>query len=218
MPKPTVSRLAYTLTELGYLTYSPRLNTYELGGKTLALGYVALSNLDVRRIARPYMAEIANKTNLNVGMGLRDGLMMLHVETCDGDALVGVRLFPGSRMPIATTAMGRAYLSALPPKDREAILDEIRQQHGDDWPMVSRAIDRAIADIERRGFCLSVGDWQKDINGAGAVIPMPDGRGIYAMNVGGPAYLTSEKQLNEEVGPMLARAVQAIRIRLGESD
>lgn len=218
IPKPTVSRLAYTLTELGYLTYSPRLNTYELGGRTLALGYSALSNLDVRRIARPYMAEIAKQTNLNVGLALRDGLMMLNVETCDGDALVGVRLFPGSRMPIATTAVGRAFLSAIAPSERQTILNEISQQHGDDWAMVSRAIDKAIADIGKQGFCLSIGDWQKDINGVGSVIPMPDGRGVYAMNVGGPAYLTSERQLREEVGPMLAKAIQAIRVRLGEAN
>lgn len=218
MPKPTVSRLTFTLTELGYLTYSPRLNTYELGGRTLALGYAALANLDVRRIARPYMMEIAQKTNLNVGMGLRDGMMMLHVVTCDGDALVGVRLFPGSRIPIATTSMGRAYLAALPEPERLALLEEIRQQHGDDWPTISRAIDRSIADIEKQGFCLSVGEWHKDINGAAAPIPMPDGRGIYAMNVGGPAYLTTERQLAEEVGPMLARMVQEIRVRLGASE
>ena len=30
LPKPTISRLTYTLTQLGYLTYSTRLEKYQL--------------------------------------------------------------------------------------------------------------------------------------------------------------------------------------------
>jgi len=215
LPKPTVSRLTHTLTELGYLTYSARLSNYELGPCALALGYAAFSNLDVRRIARPMMQELANHANLNVGLGLRDRLMMLHVETCEGQGLVGLRLFPGSRMPIATTAMGQAYLSAVPEGERAAILDEVRRQHGDEWPAIRRGIERARAEIETRGFCLSIGDWHKDINGAGAVVRMPDGRGVYALSLGGPAYLATEVQMAEEYGPMLADISHRIVAQLG---
>ena len=39
LPKPTVSRLTFTLTELGYLRYSKNLRKYQLGTAVLALGY-----------------------------------------------------------------------------------------------------------------------------------------------------------------------------------
>src|SRR5215469_5383641 len=42
LPKPTVSRLTYTLTKLGYLTYVERLGKYQLAPAALALGYSAL--------------------------------------------------------------------------------------------------------------------------------------------------------------------------------
>ena len=215
LPKPTVSRLTHTLTELGYLTYNARLANYELGPCSLALGYAAFSNLDVRRIARPMMQQLADHANLNVGLGLRDRLMMLHVEACEGQGLVGLRLFPGSRTPIATTAMGQAYLSAVPEGERSAVLDEVRRQHGDEWPAIRRGIDRAREEIAARGFCLSIGDWHKDINGAGAVVPMPDGRGVYALSLGGPAYLATEAQMTEEYGPMLADIGRRIVAQLG---
>ena len=38
LPKPTVSRLTYTLTKLGYLTYSPSLEKYQLDSGVMALG------------------------------------------------------------------------------------------------------------------------------------------------------------------------------------
>ena len=55
LPKPTISRITHTLTQLGYLSYNSRLGTYELGGRTLTLSYAALANLDIRRVARPIM-------------------------------------------------------------------------------------------------------------------------------------------------------------------
>lgn len=215
LPKPTISRITHTLTQLGYLNCNQRLSQYELGGATLSLGYAALSNLDVRRIARPFMQELADATNLTVGLALRDKLMMLCIEACQGEALVGLRLFPGSRMPIATTAMGRAYLAAVGATERTAILDEVRRDHGDEWPSIRRAIERSMKDLDERGFCVSIGDWQKDINGVGAAIPLPDGRGIYALNIGGPAYCTSPEHLITEIGPMVAGVAREIIALLG---
>src|SRR6476469_4917181 len=53
IPKPTISRLTYTLTKLGYLNYSEHLAKYQLGAGVLALGYRMLTNFDVRQMARP---------------------------------------------------------------------------------------------------------------------------------------------------------------------
>jgi DNA-binding IclR family transcriptional regulator len=113
-------------------------------------------------------------------------------------------------MPIATTALGRAYLAALPEAERETLLDELRPQFGADWPTVRRGIEKALRDIERQGFCTSIGDWHKDINGAGAAIVMPDGREAYGLNLGGPAYLVPEGEILEQLGPRLAQTARKI--------
>ena len=81
---PTVSRLTYTLTQLGYLNYDRKLGVYSLGGGVLALGYVALAHLDVRRVARPLMQDLADECGASVGLGARDRLNMLGVENCEG--------------------------------------------------------------------------------------------------------------------------------------
>ena len=45
LPKSTVSRLTYTLTKLGYLSYLEEFGKYRLGSATLSLGSSMLSNL-----------------------------------------------------------------------------------------------------------------------------------------------------------------------------
>lgn len=214
LPKPTVSRMTHTLTQLGYLTFDPRTETYELGGRALSLGYAAISNVDIRRVARPIIEEIVERGNVHIALTMRDKLMILAVDTWEGRSLVGLRMPPGARMPIATTAGGKAYLAAVPESEREAVLDQVRSQHGDEWPRIRRSVEDAAREIERRGFCLSLGEWQSDINGAGAAVRLPNGS-VYALALGGPAYLVQREQLELEFGPLLYSAASRIEAQLG---
>jgi DNA-binding IclR family transcriptional regulator len=217
LPKPTISRITHTLTQLGYLSYDNRLGTYELGGRTLTLSYAALANLDIRRVARPIMQNLAETHNLHIALAVRDKLMMLNVETCEGHGLVGLRLAPGSRVPIAVTAIGKAYLTAIAEDERNRIMDALRRQYGDDWSLIKRSVETSVREIEERGFCISTGEWRKDINAVGAPIAVPGGGAIYALSFGGPAYLVSQDQLEHEFGPALAAAANTIGASLGQS-
>jgi DNA-binding IclR family transcriptional regulator len=217
LPKPTISRITHTLTQLGYLSYDSRLGTYELGGRTLTLSYAALANIDIRRVARPIMQNLAETHNLHIALAVRDKLMMLNVETCEGHGLVGLRLAPGSRVPIAVTAIGKAYLATIAEDERDRIMDALRRQYGDDWSLIKRSVETSVREIEERGFCISTGEWRKDINAVGAPIATPGGGAIYGLSFGGPAYLVSQDQLEHEFGPALAAAANTIAASLGQS-
>jgi len=215
LPKPTISRITHTLTQLGYLSFDARSTTYQLGGRTLSLGYAALANLDIRSIARPIMSELAETHSLHVALGTRDQLMILNIETCEGHGLVGLRLPSGSRVPMATTAIGKAYLAAISEDARNQLLSEIRKQHGSEWRMILNSVERSIGEIDQRGFCTSAGEWRKDINAVGAAIVAPGAGTVYALSFGGPAYLISQEQLDHEYGPAIAAAAKKISASLG---
>lgn len=209
LTKPTVSRLAYTLVRSGYLTFNQRYRVYELGPAALALGNVALSFMDVRQLAKPLMRELARQADFNVGLGTRDGDHMIYTDACEGEGLVGLRLFAGSRIPIVTSAMGRAYLAGLEPAERQELLEQVKPQFGAKWPAVEKAVRQAVKEVESQGFCSSIGDWKGDIHGVGAPIRKPGGQ-VYALNLGGPAYLLPIKLMREELGPKLAAMARQI--------
>src|SRR3954466_2829033 len=48
LAKPTVSRLASTLTQLGFLRHAHSQRKYALGGAAVSLGYSALTQIDIR--------------------------------------------------------------------------------------------------------------------------------------------------------------------------
>lgn len=209
LPKPTVSRLTHTLTRLGYLTYAERQSSYRLGTAVLALGYAMLSGLDIRERARPLMQELADHADASVGLGGRDRLAMVYLECCRGPGAVTLRLDVGSRVPIATTAMGRALLAVLPDSERDFLMDHLRRKSPGDFPAVKRGIEQAMRDIEARGFCLSLGDWRDDVHAVGVPVVTFD-RSVYALNCGGPAFLLSPGALEQDFGPRLVEIARQI--------
>lgn len=214
IPAATISRITYTLSRLGFLEFNPRQENYELGGSTLALGQIALARRDIRKIAAPLMQELAESANANVGLGIRDRRMMIYIETSEGSGLVGLRLFNGSRIPLATTAMGRAYLASIDENDRRQILDELRPHFGTEWATVMQGIEKAARDMERDGYCTSCGEWQRYINGAGTIIKLPDGA-LYGLNIGGPSYILTEDEIRNVQGPKLVEVARKIHDAMG---
>ena len=167
LPKPTVSRLTYTLTKLGYLAHVERLAKYQLAPAALALGYTALANIRIRQLARTHMQEVADYAGAVVALGTRDRLDLIYLELARSKHGAMLRLMQGSRIPIANTAMGRAIIVGMPESERTWLLGYVKRQEGKNWPKVKASIERAIRDFETRGFTLSLGDWERDINAVG---------------------------------------------------
>jgi DNA-binding IclR family transcriptional regulator len=215
LPKPTVSRLTYTLTKLGYLTPVPRFEKYQLAPSAMALGYAALANLGVRHLSEPFREEVMRETGGAVAIGGRDRHSMMYFGQSRNGQTLGVQLDVGSRIPIATTAMGRAYFWALPPEERAMLLRELREHYGSRWSKMRDGLDRSGEFIARHGFAVSTGDWHTDISAAGVALKLNDGTGPYAFNCGAPAFRFTEDRLLSDIGPRLVAMVRNIEAALG---
>jgi len=215
LPKPTVSRLTYTLTKLGYLTPVPRFEKYQLAPSAMALGYAALANLGVRHLSEPFREEVMRETGGAVAVGGRDRHSMIYFGQSRNGLTLGVQLDVGSRIPIATTAMGRAYFWALSPEERANMVRELREHYGSRWPKMRDGLERSGEFIAKHGFAISTGDWQNDVAAVGVALKLNDGTGPYAFNCGAPAFRFTEDRLLNDIGPRLMAMVRNIEAALG---
>lgn len=211
LPKSTVSRLTYTLTRLGYLSQDDDSGKYRLGTATLSLGSTALARMDVRQVARPLMQELADASRAMVSLGTRDRLSLIYVENCRSTSALTLSLDVGSRIPVATTAMGRAYLAVISDREREVIFEELAALDGLAWPALKRGIDKALDDYRSIGVSCSFGDWQPDVNAIAVGFHPGGGMPPMAINCGGPAFLLSRQMLLDEVRPKLIAMVQELQ-------
>jgi DNA-binding IclR family transcriptional regulator len=215
LPKPTVSRITHTLTMLGYLEYNRRLEKYTLGAAVFSLGYACLANLGIRSIARPHMQELADYTEASVALGTRDRLQMTYIELCRGNLTVSLRLDVGARVPLHRSAMGMSFLFALPETERDFLLGAIRRRDGNEWSETRKRLDKAFKELDAHGFCVSLGKFERTINGAGAPFVSHDKSTVYAFNCSGPAFQLPPEKLYEDVGPRLVATVRNIAADIG---
>jgi len=214
IPKPTVSRLTATLLAGGLLRQAAD-ERFSLGAAALYLGNAYLATFDFRQQARLHLAELADASGAHVHLGVRDGLDILMIDTLrPKSALILSRVDVGSRMSIATSASGRAYLSALAPAPQQALLDDLRAGSGPAWGELEGRLAAARQAYAREGFCTSFGEWHPDINALGFTLCGPRGE-LYAVSVGGPAYKLTPALLREKVAPRLLRAKEAVDREVG---
>ena len=113
LPKPTISRLTYTLCELGYLSHAGRNERFRLGPAAVALGSVASLSISFVDLVSEAMQRLADTTGTLALIAVRDGGRMLLVRTWRPRGAATIWLEPGHRIPIFGSSSGQAVLATL---------------------------------------------------------------------------------------------------------
>ena len=69
-----------------------------------------------------------------VALASRDRLSMIYVAMCNGGNFRTLHLDVGSRANIATSAIGRAFLSGISEQEREYFFGHFKRIYGAQWP------------------------------------------------------------------------------------
>ncbi|NML32202.1 IclR family transcriptional regulator [Paraburkholderia antibiotica] len=215
IPKPTVSRITATLVGTGFLLRQPDSERFVLTSSVLELSNGFLRNFDIRARARPFLIELAERTALSVHLAVRDRYDMVVIDTIRPRSAVLVsRLEIGSRMSLARTAVGRAYLAALAEPERDQLLAGLQTAEGDEWGYLGSRLDNAIRDTLERGFAIATGEWYDGLNAIALGFVGPSGE-RYAVNCGGSADQCPRDWLISSAAPALLDCIGKIVLEIG---
>jgi DNA-binding IclR family transcriptional regulator len=206
LAKPTVSRLTYTLTRMGFLAYSSAREEYALGPGVLVLGHTYLAAMKIREVARPMMQSLADLVQATVAMAEHDALHMVIVEVCHGSPSYKLRVEVGERVPRHLTALGRANLAATPIDRRAETVEAVcRQLAPDDHRSLTAEMLASLREYDRLGFVCSYGNWNPDLFAVGVPLISADGNRVLSLSCSGPVREMTRKRLLTEVGPRIVR-------------
>lgn len=209
LPKATVTRLTRALVEAGYLEYEPQGGKYRLRPRVLTLGFSFLSNVRFLPMAHDRLQRLATASGCAVSLAWPDAPHMIYLDRCSGDAMP-YYFSVGSTIDMACTATGQAYLAALDPADRADLCARLADRHGDDWPALQAAIERAVDAVAANGFCLVDATWRPNIRGIAAPLVSRDGRLRLSINCVAQTFAMDRETLTGEWGPALAALAQGL--------
>lgn len=212
LPKSSVHLILRTLERRGYLQRQAAGGRYRFGLKLVALGQQALDGMDLRDEARPVLASLARSTGLTVHLGVLEQGEIVVIERIESSAPIRVVSWVGRRLPVHSTATGKALMAFLPEAERS------EEMHG---APLSRPTDRTIAtvpELERElarvrqlGYAVCDEEHEAGVRAVGAPILDAQGHAVAAVSVVGTVAQVPRERLQELGREVSASAAEIAR-------
>lgn len=218
IPRPTVTRLTYTLCLLGYLSHGRKNEKYRLGPAALALGNIAAASFSFIEIASPTMQRLADETGVLVGISIKDEQKMLMVKSWHPARSSSIWLDVGYRMPLLNSSSGKAYLGALNEDELELISQRLGEEFRTDLENVSAVRTSARDELLAVGFTKVKGEerFSEAINAVAVPYRPRELAEPVVFLASATAGMLTQVRIQSEVGPALAEAVREIRKVTGQ--
>ncbi|MHB1653496.1 MAG: IclR family transcriptional regulator [Desulfitobacteriaceae bacterium] len=213
--KSTVHRILQTLAYRGYVEKEKDRDRYHLGIKIVELGIKFFDDLQIRKVAEPFLAQLAKTFDEVVHLVLSDEGEIVYLDKMEGSQVISMRSRVGRRAPMHCTAVGKAILASLSEPEVRHILGT------KGMPKLTQktitTVDELLTEFsEIRRTKVAKDDEENELGIICLGTPVLDysGKAIGGVSVSGPANRMEEKGL-EQISLELRKVGEEISARLG---
>ena len=215
LPKPTISRLTHTLCQLGYLVQDQTGGSYRLGVGVLRLGFSVLGATDICDRASEVLRDLRAGANpyLTTALGEAHRAEVVYVAVSRSTQNVALTMHVGSRLPLFSSAMGRAILVGMTPEQRETAIDMACRDLNLAESELRQSAKTALEEYDARGYCTGYSLWRDDVHAISVpVSSASDGR-VFGLNIGGPSFYVTPDELEKHHARKLIDAAKQLGLR-----
>lgn len=210
LPKPTAYRLLTTLESMNYvykLKENEHDSRYRLGLKLLELGKLVSDQLEVRRIAFPYMETLAYEIQEAVHLVVINHNEAIYIEKVESSKAIRLYTRIGKSSPLYVGSGPKLLLANLPKEKQEVIISQAETKG-----KINRLkFEEELQRIRMEGYSYSISE--QDENTTGISYPIYDYRNrvIAALTISGLSTyfegdnLKSIKAKSEEAAEVISR-------------
>lgn len=196
--KSSVHRLLATLNHHGFIARDEMTKRYSLGITLAEYGRVALNNIDIRQIAKPFLQELVDYSGETAVLAILNDTKMVMIDKREPPVQIRAAPFIGLRFPATATSNGKVLLAWLP-EDRVAYIMQIEglpslTKNSIVKPSAYRA---DLAAVRQRGYAIDREEFQEGVSGVSAPIFNPKGWVVATLSVVAPAFRMTEENIKD---------------------
>jgi len=105
----TAYRILHSLIDNRFVDRDPS-GKYQLSGRLIRLSNHQYTNIDFRKVAKPYMEKLRDKFGETINLTAREGDVVIYVEKAIPNRMMHVQQIIGSRAPLHVTGVGKMML------------------------------------------------------------------------------------------------------------
>ena len=207
----TAYRLLASLQEAGFVARDESTGHYRLGLATVTMSGVALSQIEVLRVADPELRRLARDTNETVNFGIKFGHELLNVEQIASPDRFRSYGWQGQRAPLHMGCAARALIAHRPVGEIQSYSDHVLSEQ----PTFD--VDRFAEDLEEirfRGYAVNRGEINPNVYAVGAPILGRNEYSCAAVSIVGFQDRFTDDRISKLI-PTLLRSTETISHQLG---
>lgn len=214
-PKSSIHNILATLADDDFITQDRESRRYRMTLKLFTIGGSVVEGIDIREVAYPHLLSLAEATGETVNLGILDGAQSIYVDTIPGPSAIRANTWPGKRLPIHSTALGKALVAEFSREELEGIIEETGLQ-----PSTANTITNLndlMDELKRvRELGYAVDDEEDEIGMRCVGVPVKDYREhtVAAVSVTGLASRMPLEQI-PEFAQIVAKTADVISKELG---
>jgi DNA-binding IclR family transcriptional regulator len=212
--KSTVSRLLSTLEAGGFVQQDPRSGRYRLGLQLAALAGLALTQYELRDVARPLLQELAAASGETTTISVLDGDAAVNIDQVLGPQPVKHLGWIGRRLPLHCTAAGKPLLAHQPAPVVDRFLSQPLHRYTTRTITNPILVRRELERVRAQGFGLGQEEYEVELNAVGAPVRDHNGEVMASITISGPSFRLPPARLMQ-LGGLVRHAADRISARLG---
>jgi DNA-binding IclR family transcriptional regulator len=213
--KSTVYRLLSALQQGGLIEQNPATAKYHLGLGLLRLSGLAQQSLDLPRVARPYLLELAevSEETVNLSLMTADDKIM-NIDGVTSPHRVRNVGWIGREMPAHAVSGGKVVLAFLEEEKVDEILARGLPRLTPHTVVDPAELRAELAQIRKVGYGLAQEELEEGLSAVAAPIWNHEGRVIAIFSVSGPSFRLPKARL-EELGRVTKRMAGRVSETIG---
>ncbi|MCI0392362.1 MAG: IclR family transcriptional regulator [Acidobacteria bacterium] len=210
--KSTVHRLLMVLERHRLIEKKPQNGKYRLGMKLFELGNQAVTQLDLRERAQPYLERLVLETGETAHICVLNGDRMLSIANVESSCTLRTPSTVGRRTLLHCTSVGKAMLAFLPEDEADELIEkcELTRYTGRTLTTLAR-LKAELRLIRQRGYAIDNEEFEEGLRCVGAPVRDYSGKIVAALGIAGPAF-----RLTEGRTPKVSQAVLGAAKHLSE--
>ncbi|HZR29266.1 MAG TPA: IclR family transcriptional regulator [Terriglobales bacterium] len=213
--KSTAHRLIMVLERHKLVEKNSQTGKYRLGLKLFELGTRAVSQLDLRERARPFLERAVLETGETVHLCIYDDGEVVYLDKVEPGRSVRLASSVGRRNPAYCTAVGKAIMAHLPENQVEIAV----QKHG--LRQLTRKTIGSMAELKAElikvreiGYALDNEENEEGVCCVGSVVHDFSGDPVAAISVSGPTFRVGSEKISV-LAKSIISAAEALSRELG---
>ncbi len=218
LPKSTTHDIVNTLTHEGFLEKDENNNRYRLGLKLFELGNRARANLEIRKIATPYLKELNEYFDETVHLTILDNYEVLYVECFESTKRLRTYSVIGVRAPLHCTAVGKAIMAFQPEKEIIKVIEEKGLQRFTPNTIIKKeSLMKELYKIREIGYAVDNMEHEEGVRCVGAPIWNHSGIVFASISLSGPSQRLGLEKISAVAGRVM-RVANEISRKMGFID